>query len=275
MKRKKYVLIAGAILTMVFGGFCVQQAQADERLFTYSYEADVLPKGAWEFEQWLTGRFAKDDGDYAAWDFREEIEHGLTDKLTTALYLNFTSEYSSHVPADGTGDETEHEFEFEGVSSEWKYQLLNPYKDLFGLLAYGEVTYSGEELELEQKVVLQKNITDKLIGVANATVEEEWEFEDDETEQEYKLEFTTGLAYKFHPQWSVGVELRNIREFDEDGSQENSAWFLGPNVHYAKGNWWATLTVLPQIHGTPDTEDNLALEDYERLEVRLLVGINF
>ena len=31
-------------------------ARADERFFTYVYDADVLPKGRWEFEQWLTYR---------------------------------------------------------------------------------------------------------------------------------------------------------------------------------------------------------------------------
>jgi len=54
-------------------------ARADERLFTYSYEAEVLPKGGVEFEQWLTHRRGKQDGVFAAWDFREELEFGLTE----------------------------------------------------------------------------------------------------------------------------------------------------------------------------------------------------
>src|SRR5438477_13207286 len=53
------------------------------------------------------------------------------------------------------------------------------------------------------------------------------------------------------------------------------AWFVGPNVHYARGKWWATLTVLPQVHGSPDTRDGLELEEHEKIEVRLIAGINF
>jgi len=37
--------------------------RADERFFTYVYESEVLPKGRWEFEQWLTYRKGFPDGD--------------------------------------------------------------------------------------------------------------------------------------------------------------------------------------------------------------------
>src|ERR1044072_9600156 len=72
-------------------------ARADERLFTYVQEAEVLPRGGLEFEQWLTHRRDKADGVFAAWDFREELEYGLTDKLSGAGYLNFTSTHSEGV----------------------------------------------------------------------------------------------------------------------------------------------------------------------------------
>src|SRR5205809_1972246 len=87
-------------------------ARADERLFTYVQEAEVLPKGGREFEQWLTHRRDKADGVFAAWDFREELEFGLTDRLTGAGYLNFTSTHREGV--SGFADESS--FEFEGIS---------------------------------------------------------------------------------------------------------------------------------------------------------------
>src|SRR6266853_2858933 len=107
-------------------------ARADERLFTYTYEAEVLPKGAVEFEQWVTHSRGKQDGVLAAWDFREELEFGLTEKLTSALYLNFRNTHSEDV--QGVVDQDK--FEFKGVSSEWKYQLLNPNTKAVGVLAY-------------------------------------------------------------------------------------------------------------------------------------------
>jgi len=114
-------------------------ARADERLFTYVQEAEVLPKGGLEFEQWLTHRRGKANGVFAAWDFREELEYGLTDRLTVAGYLNFKSTHSDGV----TGQPDESGIEFEGVSTELKYQLLNPNTKPMGLLLYGEATYNG------------------------------------------------------------------------------------------------------------------------------------
>ena len=56
--------------------------------------------------------------------------------------------------------------------------------------------------------------------------------------------------------------------------QENSAFFLGPTVAFGSGDFWAALTVLPQIHGEGEGQhDGLILTDYERTEIRLLVGI--
>src|SRR5262245_5947617 len=75
-------------------------ARADERFFTYSYEASsVLPKGGVEFEQWVTYRGGKEDGVFAAWDLREELEFGITDRYTTSLYLNFRSTHSDPTDA--------------------------------------------------------------------------------------------------------------------------------------------------------------------------------
>jgi hypothetical protein len=111
---KNAVLLAASLATAT--------GYADERLFTYSYEAEVLPKGGVEFEQWVTHKRDKDDGLFSRWEFREELELGLTDRLTTALYLNFRE---TTVKNDALGID-DHEFEFKGVSSEWKYQILNP-----------------------------------------------------------------------------------------------------------------------------------------------------
>ena len=249
-------------------------ARGDERLFTYVQEAEVLPKGGLEFEQWLTHRRSKADGVFARWDFREELEYGLTDRLSVAGYLNFKSTYSEGV----TGRADESVFEFEGISTELKYQLLNPNIKPIGVLLYGEATYNGHEFELEQKLVLQKNFGEKWVTAFNVTLEEEWAFTPTATEEELSLELTAGIAYKLNSHWSIGVEGRNHRVFAPGlnfSHRVANAWFVGPNVHYARGKWWATLTVLPQVHGSPDTRNGLELEEHEKIEVRLISGINF
>src|SRR6266498_1105619 len=261
------LLVAAALLA-------ANAVRADERLFTYVQEAEVLPKGGLEFEQWLTHRRGKADGVFAAWDFREELEYGFTDRLSGAGYLNFKSTHSEGV----TGLADEDSFEFEGIATEVKYQVLNPNTKPLGVLLYGEATYNGDEFELEEKLVLQKNVGEKWVTALNVTLEEEWAFTPAATEEELTLELTAGVAYKINPHWSVGIEGRNIREFApgiDFSDQEHSTWFVGPNVHYARNNWWATLTVLPQVHGSPDTRDGLQLDEHEKIEVRLIAGINF
>jgi len=259
-----------SIIVMVSTLFIFNRARADGRLFTYTYEADVPPKGEIEVEQWLTHRRGHKDGVFSAWDFREELEYGLTDHLTTALYLNFGS---THEGVRGVVDKDK--FEFKGVSSEWKYQLLNPRTKPLGVLVYGEATYNGQEVGLEEKLVIQKNLGDKWTVALNATLEQEWEFESTGMERELVLELTGGISCKLSQHWAIGLEGRNVRTFPDFDSEKTSAWFVGPALHYGASNWWATLTLLPQVAGRPDTKSWLNLDDHERIEVRLIAGVDF
>lgn len=266
MKIAKYAVFAALIPAVIAG-----TASADERHFGYSYEAEVLPKDAVEFEQWITHRGGREDGDYGRFDLREEIEYGLTDRLTTALYLNFESEYFH--PDDGVDAEEEENFEFGGISSEWKYQLLNPNIDPVGLVIYGEGTYDSDEAELEEKLILSKDLGSSWIAAFNAAIEQEWEFEGSDTEEESALEFSAGLAYRLNERWTLGGEIRNIREYEglDLGEETEKAWYAGPVLAYGAPTWWATLSVMPQI----GLEGGRDLEDQERVHVRLLFGKSF
>ncbi len=244
--------------------------RADDRYFTYTYEPKVLAAGAAEFEQWTTLRAGKENGVYSRWDLRSEFEFGLTDRLTTALYLNFRSTHFDS--ADDALDEDE--FEFKGISSEWKYKLFDPTADPVGFLLYGELTTSFDELELEEKLVLGKNF-DRLILAFNANSEQEWEFEEEKTESELVVEFTAGAALKVTDRFSVGVELREKNVFPDMEELEHAAFFAGPAIHYSTEKWWATLTFLPQIVALKgSTGDSVNLDEFERAEFRLLVGIH-
>ena len=37
-------------------------ASAGEAIFAWTYTTDLLPKGRWEFEQWVTSRWEKEHG---------------------------------------------------------------------------------------------------------------------------------------------------------------------------------------------------------------------
>ena len=265
------------LLLAALTAFTLVSARADERFFTYVYESDVLPKGRWEFEQWLTYRKGYPEGDrqfsHHLWDFREEIEYGLTERLSASLYLNFRQEQKIAREA-GLGDSSD--FNFKGVSAEFKYQLLNPNKKPIGLALYFEPTYNGNEQELEYKAILSKNIGDNWVLAANVSYEQEWKKESGKTKKESVLEFTAGAAYRFTPHWSVGLEGRYHSVYEGIGLNDHlgTGWFVGPNVHYGSAKWWATLTVLPQVSGHP-SDGGINLTEHQTFETRLVFGINF
>src|SRR2546421_3926300 len=67
-------------------------AFATERFFTYTYEPETLPQGAWEMENHVTlaaGRNAHvGQENYKRWEFRTELEDGATGNYSVSLYVN-------------------------------------------------------------------------------------------------------------------------------------------------------------------------------------------
>lgn len=256
-------------------------AQAGERMFTYVYESDTLPKGGFETEQWVTYRNARAHGTYTQWDMRNELEYGILDDLQTSLYVNYTHVYERGLEdrnEDGAtdGGDIVSEWQFKGVSSEWIYNIFSPYDDPVGVALYFEGTVSDTEGELEEKLLLSKNIGDNWVLAFNAVVEQEWSLEHHDNDVEGKLEFDAGAAYKIIPEFSIGVEAKNQRVYPENWAfEEHSVWFIGPNAHYGNGKWWVTATVMPQIAGHPDQGNGLNFDDNERIEARLIAGFNF
>src|SRR4051812_28356660 len=57
---------------------------ATERNFAYTYEATTLAKGSVEIENWATWKHSHGINQF---DFRHEVEIGLTDHLELSLYL--------------------------------------------------------------------------------------------------------------------------------------------------------------------------------------------
>jgi hypothetical protein len=226
-----------------------------------------------EFEQWATLRAGKAFGVYDAWDLRSEFEVGLTDRLTTAFYLNFQSE---HIDQEVDGQVTQEDsFKFDTISSEWKYKLLDPTADPIGLLGYLEVSTSFHELEVEEKVIVGKNF-DRLVLALNAILEEKWEFENEETVRELELEFAAGAAYRITDRFAVGLEVSQRNVYEDMNDFEHSALFLGPVLHYGRERWWASLTILPQVAAFKNSTDgSLDLDEWERAEARLIFGISF
>jgi len=234
-----------------------------------------------EVEQWVTYRNGKAQGSFTRWDLRNEFEYGILDDLQTAFYVNYTHEHQEGVEdLDGNGsvDQFDHDnnWVWKGVSSEWVYQIFSPYTDWVGVALYFEGTVSDTEGELEQKLILSKNIGDWVLAF-NAVVEQEWDLETSNNDVEGKFEMDWGVAYKIIPEFSLGLEAKNQRVYPENFRfEEHSVWFVGPNLHYGNAaGWWVTATFMPQVAGWPDQGGGRNFDDNERFEARLIAGYNF
>ncbi len=252
---------------------------ANRRHFTYAYESAVLPKAAREIELWNTVRVNHKDF-YRGLDNRTEFEFGLGGNLQTSLYLNLSiiSQFSNG--AIGTE-------QFFGISNEWKYKLLDATADPIGMAIYGEGSIRSDEIEIEGKIILDKQV-DNILFVFNAVGEHSFVTGINssglaETQPENILEFVGGAAYFLAPSFTIGIEARQHTQKPPifEGGGVYSAFFAGPSFSVSGSNWWSALSIIAQVAGSEETgtgirsQDKLDLTKHEKLEARLLLSFDF
>src|SRR5829696_1459136 len=173
MTSRPFVRAALSLVTFVLAS--AASSEAGQRRFAFTYETTTSPKGEVELENLVTWKHTRNrEGRVDEFDFRHELEFGVTDRLQVGVYLLDWS-YSP----DATGKKTQ--YKHSGV--ELIYALTNPVTDWIGSAAYLEVLAGDEVLEIEGKLLLQKNFGPLIIAY-NAVLEAEWEG--------HKLEERTG-----------------------------------------------------------------------------------
>jgi len=244
------ILGLGAILALA------STVEAGSRRFTYSYETTTMPKGAMELETWVTWKTNKaSDPDFERFDFRHEFEYGLTDRLQLAFYfLDWRHEKSS--------DESGHS-SFQDVAVEAIYNLTDPNTTPFGSALYGEIKGSDEFLELEGKLLFQKNLGSWMF-VYNVGGEIEWE--DDYRNDEAELAQSAGVSYQINPSFAVGTEILHEIAVPDVDTIGDSGVFLGPNISWRKDRFSMAMTGLWQL---------TSLEDEPDFQLRTIFSIDF
>lgn len=301
------IAISGTLLT-------ASVSFAEESQFAYVYTTDLLPKGAKEAEQWMTWRHGRSQGDFDVLEGRTEFEYGFTDKFQLALYANYAWARTYHNNVDGTTSPPESFAEafpgandkfvnskFVGVSAEGIYRILSPYTDPVGLAIYLEPTVGKDLREMETRILLQKNfLDDRLITAFNITVGQEARrlFADpnaapedvessERRDHETDVNFGFAASYRFAPNWSIGGELLNEREFSsfaiKADTRTNLAWYLGPTLHYGGKDFFLTATFLKQLKGARDYANSGTYsfvvngignaDDFEKYRARIKAGI--
>lgn len=250
-------------------------AHAQDRYFAYTYTSNVLPKGDIDVELWHTSRIGHLNQFYHGQDQRLETEFGLGRNWQTAFYFNRFQTRASQGPS---GTETSAEL---GFSNEWKVKLSDPSQNRLGFSLYGEWGIKGgDELELETKAILDKSMGKSLLALnIVGEHEREWGWENGATKtgKENSIELDLGYMYNVSTALGLGFEWRSHNEI-KGGDWEHSALFGGPTINYRADKWFVIGNFLPQwrnLHKTDEAPMNLVLDEHERVEARIIVGISF
>ena len=237
LRRSLCPLLAGLSLATA--------AHAGSRHFTYSYETTTMPAGAMELETWATWKSQQADSPGTdTFDIRHEFEFGVTDRLQLALYF---ADWTYERPGNGKSGS-----DFSDVAVEAIYNLTDPNTTPFGSAVYGEIKGSDDFIELEAKLLLQKNFG-RWIFVYNVGGEIAWE--NDYNDDEAELFQTFGASYQVDECWSVGAEVLHevgVPDVEEWGS---NGLFAGPNVTWRNKHITLGVSGLWQVttlDGEPD-----------------------
>jgi hypothetical protein len=259
MRRLIPVLLAVLVSPATF-------VMADARPFTFTYDTYPVGKGNWEYEQWITyrGRSQADHG-FTRFDFRHEVEFGLADNFDLSIY--FASwRYEDSDSRQGT--------KFDSTSIEGTLYLSNPVTDFMGAGLYAEFAVGENELEFEQKLLLQKdwkNWTFAYNLIFETEIEGVFQDPDEpgaETEVEGVIAHALGASYAIgRGDLRIGGEMVIESVFENWSHYEDTSVYLGPVISYQGGkNWWVTVTPMYQLS---------SLEDEPDFNVRLIAGIEF
>ena len=255
LSRSRLTLLAASLLMLS------TPAWADRRYFVQTYTPYLAPAENLEFETWAIAQEGRGDSTNTSWQTRAEFEYSISDRLTGAAYLNFVQ--------DAGGPQR-----FDGPSLEVIYQLAEPGKMLLDPAVYLEVRESGEELELEPKLLLGRR-HDTWVAAANVIGEFEYlhnapaGYEDSEK----KLELTLGVSREFGAAFAIGLEGSYRSEF-VDNATDPSALFLGPTINLQSSKIQLSIGWHPQISGSPSTHGGRNLADAPRSEFRMIIGVD-
>lgn len=274
---------------------------ASEHMLGYVKSAETIPAKSKEIYQIITLRDGKSYGEYKGYNYSTEFEYGVTNAFSAAVALKAQKIDRKDLVVDGYLPKVENNsLELSGAELELKYNFLSPAKDDFGLsVAFGvdhswydvhsglskdttsvELTLLLQKFFLEGEVVWYGNIGMESTYADRNEIEKDDDFEwPTKPEMEIELKYSTGLSYRFMPNWYLGAEVLYETEYETEVGQERWSWFAGPSLHYGARSWWITATWIKQLEGGgegfDEQEKGLHLIEKTENEYKLKVGFNF
>ncbi len=246
----------------------VSFAKAQDRIFTYTYQSNVLSPQEREIEVWNTFGTGRQDF-YRGYENKIEFETGIAKNLQAAFYFKVKATTGYNMSNDSSmSSSTSIAF-----SNEWKYKLSDPVANAIGSALYTELELSQDGVETENKIILDKKLgrnTFALNLVGTYEVVKTTAGKLLKNEKEFKAEFDFGYAYYLGKGFNLGLEAQSLSKH-EYGEWKYSALYAGPVLSYSRDKFWINLTVMPQITAFKGaTYKNLVLDDQQKLNTRLV-----
>ena len=251
-------IVVGMVL-MGFAFASVGEARADRKGFAWTYPYMTLPEGSLELEHYLDVKLndwddpdaAEKDGSWSQvdWQHQVEVEYAVTDRLDFGLYNVFRQKPYG-------------EFKYRGAKFRGRYRLAEEGALFVDPAAYMEVAYYGDEVKLEEMLILGRWLGPVQLAL-NIKVEQEYKLESESWKHEIIPTFAIG--YHFTPRFSVGIEYYGKLEI-EDGEAGDFQSYLGPTISVLGKKIWWTLGVQPALAGNGDGAE---------IQIRSVMGILF
>lgn len=233
--RSRY--LTTCLLILILAG----SALADRRKQAFTYGYSPSEPGMTELELYQTTQLA----DPTKWEFRFELEHGLSDKLSFAFYQIFQQTEGSS-------------FTWDAVQFRTIYQLSAPGRlplNLAWYLEYVRPIDLKEQNELETKIIAGRDFG-KLSLALNPVYAISWAPGEPSHEIGLDAAVSTELSYSF----TLGAEVLSRAEFVN--SETEKTLYAGPTMSFAKGKVYYTFSY---VWGLTDESDDA--------RARFLIGI--
>lgn len=259
------------VAALVSVGALSTSAHANPHPLPFSYPYETLPESKLEVEQYTDLVPVRVERDNAGMTDRvwglgavmtTEIEFGITDRLEAGFYFQFQQDATGGTPG----------LRFDGLKQRLRYRFAETGELPVDMGVYVEISELHDEIELEEKLLLSRRFGD-VVAVANLWVEQEWNFQEHETELVYNP--TVGASYEVSPRVQLGLEYwaRGEIELEEESGaeEEGPVQFVGPTFLYQQGPMFLSVG----LYGRLDKlGEGAALNDpYGKLWIRSIVGL--
>lgn len=233
---KRILMLALAML------FLAPATHADRRKFVWTYQYGTVAPDAAEMEFYQTVKLDKTN----AWEYRIEVEQGITDRWDLAVYQIFSQKEGDPMSWDA--------FQIRA-----RYRLAEPgefFLDPLFYLEYRRKIDLEAQNKLEVKLVLGRNF-DRLTLAINPVYEFFWAPGD----PVHEIGLDIGLSYEISYKLSLGLESTSRVEYVKGHDTETGSYF-GPTISFASGKMFYTIGYATGL--TDDSND---------ARVRFLMGV--